>query len=142
MERADEPAAVLFGASSKNHQSLARWGISDPSAAFVPVITVSASTAASSGLKKRMLVTVSVRSESFKIAAKKRCEPLFNIRAAVAVASAHVGEVRVLRKRERDAVRIMAAEIFRETAAHLFDGYRIGFRGIRLALRLSSKRRR
>ena len=41
-----------------------RAGISAPSAVLVPVITVSASTAASSGEKNRMLFTVLVRSES------------------------------------------------------------------------------
>jgi hypothetical protein len=47
-----------------------RGGICDPSGAFVPVMTVSASASASSGVKKRMLFTVSVRCESFRLPAK------------------------------------------------------------------------
>src|ERR1700686_2279274 len=48
-----------------------RGGTSEPSAAFVPVMTVSASTVAIWGVKKRMLLTVPVRLEAFRLPLKR-----------------------------------------------------------------------
>ena len=87
-----------------------------------------------------MLLTVSVRCESFRLPVEKRRKPLFDIRAAVAVPSAHIREVRVLRESHGHAMRIVTAEIFGEIGAHLFDGRRIRIRGVRLVLRGSRRK--
>ena len=48
-------------------------------------------------------------------------EPLFDIGATMAVDAAHIREVGVFRESHGDAVGIVAAEIFGEIGAHLFD---------------------
>ena len=62
----------------------------------------------------------------FQVAGEKRSKPLLNIRAAMAVSSAHIREVRVFRECHSDAMRIVTAETFREIGARFFYG-----RGIR-----------
>lgn len=58
-------------------------------------------------------------------------KPRFDFLAAVAMNSAHVGEIRVFGKGHRRGVRIMVAETFVEISEGLLDRHRIAFGGLR-----------
>lgn len=136
MECADEPAAILFR-HEDDHEAFA-WRN------FGSVRRLRAGDDCI-GVRGREIRTEKANTSHcirakriFQNAAKQSREPLFDIRAAVAVISPHVGEVRVLRERHGDGMCIMMAETLGEIGANLFDrgGIRIG--GLRVHLRRCS----
>ena len=62
----------------------------------------------------------------FEIALEERRKPIFDIRAAVAVNSTHVREVRVIGKGHGRGVRVMVAETFVELGESLLDRRGVG----------------
>ena len=67
----------------------------------------------------------------FQIALEERGKPIFDIRAAVAVNSTHVREIRVIGKGHCRGVRVMVAETFVEIGERLPDRRGVGVSGLR-----------